>query len=420
VRFGSRGAAVEHYPWLFSFQVGSKESDTGTVTKGWRTILLVAVAAAVVGGAGGVTTASFSDPTASSGNAFSAAATFGSCPAAGQTTVYADADAYVRQTTPTLNAGASNSIGVVSHYDSTNLVSANYRSVVRFPLPAVPAGCSVTAATMQLYDALTPVGRIIAAARAASAWTEGTVTWATQPATVGPDALAPSPAATFGPLQFDVLDHVEAMYAGANDGFVLRDSVEDAVTQNYQWMTSRESWPQLTVTFGGGGCSAPGATVVRSDADTWVDETQPAANFGDRGTMTLRSRKQGQTQENGRALVRFPLPTVPSGCSVTAASMRLGALTSAAGRTLQAFRAAAVWDEATVTWSTQPATTGVATTAPSGENPTFDVLTQVQAMYAGTNTGFLVRESAEGAGGDGHTQWFGAREGAPRLVLTLG
>ena len=385
--------------------------------KGWRRIGLLAVAAALVGGAGGATTASFSDATTNAGNAFSASDTFGSCSSAGQTTLYADADAATQQTAPTNNIGSSNSIGVVSHFDSTNVVPANYRSVLRFPLPAVPAGCTVTAATMQISVALGPIGRIIAAAPAASAWTELGVTWANQPAATGTPALAPSPAATFGPVAFDVLSHVEAMYAGTNNGFVLQDSVEDSPLQAYQWMTSRESWPTLDVTFGGGGCSAPGQQTVTSDADTFVDEAAPAANHGSRGSMFVNSQKPAANQ---RALVRFPLPAVPSGCAVTGAALGLGALTADTNRTLEAYAAATAWDESTVTWADQPAISGIAASAPAGINPTFDVLTQVQAMYAGTNTGFVVLDAAEGAGGSGRTQWLGTREGVPRLFLTLG
>ena len=38
-----------------------------------------------------------------------------------------------------------------------------------------------------------------------------------------------------------MLGQLQSMYAGTNDGFVLKDSAEDSTTQAYQWMTSRES-----------------------------------------------------------------------------------------------------------------------------------------------------------------------------------
>jgi hypothetical protein len=263
---------------------------------------------------------------------------------------------------------------------------------------------------------LGPIGRTVAVSQAAGAWTEAAVNWSNQPAATGAASLAPSPAATFGPITFDVLGQLQAMYAGTNDGFVLADSAEDSTTQAYQWMTSRESVPTLAVTFGSVGCSAPGTTTVTSDADTFVSEAQPAVNNGSRGSMYIDSDKPAA---NRRVLVRFPLPAVPAGCTVTGASLRLGAMSSDT-RTLSAYQAATAWDEATVTWADQPVTTGVAASAPAGTFPTFNVLTQVVAMYAGTNTGFVVRDATESSGGGPHRQWMGTREGAPRLVVTLG
>jgi hypothetical protein len=385
--------------------------------RGFRRVFLVAVAAAVVGGAGGVTTAAFNDPTSNAGNAFEASATFGTCPSAGQTTVLAEADAALQQEQPTSTMGLSPSIGVLSFYDAALATAKNYRSVIRFPLPTVPSGCSVTAATLQLSVGLGPIGRTIAVTQASGSWTEGAVNWANQPASTGTPSLAPSPAAMFGPVAFDVLGHLQAMYAGTNDGFVVRDSAEDSPTQAYQWMTSRESWPALSVTFGSVGCSAPGTTTVNSDADTFVDEAQPTANHGSRGTMYINSEKPAA---NRRALVRFPLPPVPTGCLVTGASLRLGAMSPDSSRTLHAYQAATSWDEGTVTWNDQPAALGLPAATTAGVYPTFDVLTQVTAMYAGVNTGFVVRDATEGSGGGGRTQWMGTREGAPRLLVTLG
>ena len=385
--------------------------------KVWRRGVLVAIAAIAVGGAGGATTAGFSDPTSNAGNAFEASATFGTCPSAGQTTVWPEADAALQQELPTSTMGLAPSIGVLSFYDTAAATAKNYRTVMRFPLPAVPAGCSVTAATLQVSVGLGPIGRTIAVTQASGSWAEATVNWSNQPASTGPASLAPSPAATFGPVAFDVLGQLQAMYAGTNDGFVLADSAEDSTTQAYQWMTSREAAPVLSVTFGSVGCSAPGTTTVTSDADTFVDEAQPTVNHGTRGTMYINSEKP---VANRRALVRFPLPAVPAGCTVTQASMRLGAMSADTARTLEAYRAAATWDEATVTWTDQPAVTGVAASAAAGTYPTFNVLSQVQAMYAGTNTGFVVQDATENAGGAGRTQWMGTREGAPRLLVTLG
>ena len=87
-------------------------------------------------------------------------------------------------------------------------------------------------------------------------------------------------------------------------------------------------------------------------------------------------------------------------------------------------RVNAAWTEGGVTWTNQPATTGTAVTAvtPSGSGTmTWNVTSMVQAMAAGTNHGFLLRDAS--TTGDAE-QGFHAREKAPdqppRLVVTFG
>jgi hypothetical protein len=128
-------------------------------------------------------------------------------------------------------------------------------------------------------------------------------------------------------------------------------------------------------------------------------------------------------KNNRRSLVRFTLPAIPNRCTVTSATLRLWVTTATAGRTYQAFRAASAWVETTVTWNTQPATTGpaatVVTTAATGWLQ-WTVTTQVQAMYP-TNNGFLVRDLNE-TNTPTVTNTFSTREGAndPQLVITFG
>ena len=373
-------------------------------------VVLAVLAGAVVGR----TTAGFSSITTNPANSFSAAAAAG-CAAPSTTTIYADADTYLSQEQPTLNGGTISSLFLQSYYDTALLQSRNYRSLVRFPLPAVPEGCAVTAATLQVYDEIGASGRTIDAVRVNGSWTETGATWANQPATTGAAASAASPS-LLGPISWDVLTQTQAMYSDANYGFLLQDSVEDSTAQAFQWLASRESFPKLTVTFGGATCTAPGSVTVTPDADAAVSQENPTTPLGDYGFLYVRSEKNNKNQ---RSLIRFPLPATPALCTVTAASLALLPLVADTGRTLHAYQAATAWTEATVTWNTQPATTGVAATVASGSAPVFNVLTQVTAMYAGTNTGFVLRDSAESSN-TRKDQWLASREAPPRLTLTFG
>ena len=167
-------------------------------------------------------------------------------------------------------------------------------------------------------------------------------------------------------------------------------------------------------------CVASTAT-MGSDRDSWVLQSSSGSNFGTDSDLKVNS-KSGSG--NSRALVRFGLPSVPSGCQVTSARLRLYAGSYQSGRTLQALRLNGNWTETAVTWSNQPATTGAAATAPSRSSAGYvewTVTAQVQSMYSGANHGFLVRDSAENGGG--FEQAFHSREkgdNRPQLVVTFG
>jgi Tol biopolymer transport system component len=163
-------------------------------------------------------------------------------------------------------------------------------------------------------------------------------------------------------------------------------------------------------------CTSATAT---SDADSWIAQNTPTATNGASTSLAVRSKPSA----NQRALVHFALPAVPAGCTVTGAVLRLNAASATNRRTLQAAALAAPWAEGTVTWSNQPSTTGTAATSASGTGwRQWTVTAQVQAMYAGANHGFLIRDASEGAGTA--AQSFGSREGgagtAPQLVVTFG
>lgn len=191
----------------------------------------------------GQTWGAFSDTTDNAGNTFQAAATW--CTAPGPQTVITTADAWIEQANPTANYGAGAALRVRSQTGSSNR-----RTVVYFPLPAIPAGCTLTSATLRLFATSAAGGRTIDAYRASAAWAEGTVTWNTQPGVTG---AAVGSASASGWVQWDVTAHVVAMYAGSNYGWKLRDRVENAGSAQQQVYRSSEAGltpPELVLTFG--------------------------------------------------------------------------------------------------------------------------------------------------------------------------
>jgi hypothetical protein len=165
--------------------------------------------------------------------------------AGGTVTAGAVADSWVLQSSPSSNNGSDSVLKV----DSKN-GSSNARSLVRFDLPAVPAGCQVTGATLRLFAGSFTSGRTLQALRINAAWTEGGVTWSNQPATTGTAATTPSGS---GWREWNVLSQVQAMYTSTNHGFLIRDASENGPGREQQ-LHSREKAPdnppQLVITFG--------------------------------------------------------------------------------------------------------------------------------------------------------------------------
>jgi len=142
-----------------------------------------------------------------------------------------------------------------------------------------------------------------------------------------------------------------------------------------------------------GGCSSAGTVTAPANIDSWIDQASAGNNFG--SDQILKLKRETGSKAN-RALVRFNLPAVPSGCTVTGAALRLFAASASTGRTMQALRINASWTENGVRWNNQPATTGTAvtTSSVSGWNQ-WTVTSQVQSMYSVANHGFLVKFDVE-------------------------
>jgi large repetitive protein len=166
-------------------------------------------------------------------------------------------------------------------------------------------------------------------------------------------------------------------------------------------------------------CSGPSTVTVGSAADSWVLQSSASSNYGTDSVVKVDSK----SGNNARALFRFTLPTIPAGCSVTSANLRLYAGSYKTGRTLQALQITSAWTEGNVRWDNQPGTAALAATAASGAGyRQWSVAQQVAAMYAGANHGFLIRDAAESGGGN--EQGFHSREkgtdSPPQLVITFG
>lgn len=126
----------------------------------------------------------------------------------------------------------------------------NGRSLVRFPAPTVAAGCSVATANLRLRTTTATTGRTLQVFKADASWTEGGVTWNTQPTSSGTAATVLTDA-VLGWRQWDVTGLVGAAGAGAPHGFLLRDANEGEAIANDNVFSPKEGTyrPELVITF---------------------------------------------------------------------------------------------------------------------------------------------------------------------------
>jgi CSLREA domain-containing protein len=159
--------------------------------------------------------------------------------------LFADADAWIDENSSSTNKGSDSILKIQSKSPHDN-----FRTLVHFALSVdLPAGCVVKSATLSLYTASGTPERTLEVLQVADAWSENQVTWANQPQTTGTAATTDSAS---GNLEWDVTSQVQAMYdAGANYGFLIRDSVEgeSGAEQQFHSREKGENPPQLVITF---------------------------------------------------------------------------------------------------------------------------------------------------------------------------
>lgn len=161
---------------------------------------------------------------------------------------------------------------------------------------------------------------------------------------------------------------------------------------------------------------SPGA--LTPVADAYVQEDKESENFGNDPDLIGRSTSAGK---NARILVKFNLPAIPPGCTITAASLTLTTVAYTSGRTYDVRRAAGGWSENSVDWDSQPGSTGSLSSAPSAASTvTWDVTAQIVGSYP-TDRGLEIRDSVEYDAGNSVNR-FSSREGAtaPTLTVTFG
>ena len=192
----------------------------------------------------------FTARTYATGNQATAAVSF--CVAPGTQDLTVTNDAWTNQSAATTVHGTTTALNVASG------VGANRRAYLRFTLPTPPRHCELVSAQLRVRASAPRSGRTIDALRADPGqnpqWAAGSLTWNTQPTAVG-TAVGSASLAVAGIQTWDVTAHTGILYAGPNNGFVLKDRTEEQAggpyTQAYDEQSTTGGTPAvLRLTWG--------------------------------------------------------------------------------------------------------------------------------------------------------------------------
>lgn len=171
------------------------------------------------------------------------------------TIVYPSADAPVREGAP--NSTAPSQLYLGAGYDDGNLYgsSGRVRSYLHFNLSSLPADCTITAATLRLYQLggsdYPDMSRMVSLYRVTGNWSEASVTWNNRP---GYAEAAGSVRTTYdflGWRETDLTDLVRAWVAGSQTNYGLVAIGPESIEGVFRVFASRESTyaPELRVSY---------------------------------------------------------------------------------------------------------------------------------------------------------------------------
>ncbi len=188
----------------------------------------------------------------------------------------ASADTQLSNMSPTLNYGTCQTIESMNQ-GSPAMVR---RPLIAFDLPALPAGCTVNSAMMDLYTYnVAQAGTVVNAHRLTSGWAEGTVcaaagtanwndrlsgvAWTTPGGDLDPVAAASVTVNAAGTYTFDLTDLAQAWVDGTYGNYgVILDEPTNFMPNGVAWWSSEfatpSQAPKLRMTFT---CAPAGASL---------------------------------------------------------------------------------------------------------------------------------------------------------------
>ncbi len=155
------------------------------------------------------------------------------------------ADSYIMQNDPNKNCGTENLMWVDS-----KVGNENWRSFVRFDLSSIPAGSTISSATLSLRMKDAPgASRALELQRVSASWGESSITWNNQPGVSGSavttsTGTSPEVWLTWN-VTADVRDFIQYQSA-TNYGWRTKDQTENSSTEYKESFYTRDETSQTT------------------------------------------------------------------------------------------------------------------------------------------------------------------------------
>jgi hypothetical protein len=310
-------------------------------------------------------------------------------------------------------------------------VLCNGRTLIQFDFSGIPQGSIINSAELFLYADINAIncspgqptygmnnnGFI---RKITQAWSENTVTWNNQPTFTSTGEI-PVPAST-GTAQDYVIDMTSMVQDFVSNpstdfGFIIMLADEFNYYKSLIFGSNDHSdtslRPQMVINY-----STPLQECVEfilndDGYDVLLSNEYPNNNYLIHESNELITWTCSSVLCNGRSLIRFDLSSIPQNSLVDSAFIELfanvnnhngvaGSPTYGVNNTGLIQKVTQPWNQNTVTWNTQPASTSTnQVTVPhsnsNAQDQRLDVLTLVRDMVSnpGSNYGFLLRQQDE-------------------------